>query len=158
MKQLPAYDELTMTPSQWNKRTMARFEVETELANNSDMILAREGITAPEKVRRCKLSGVVDSGAPELVLPETVAKKLGVRVKRKVKGRYADDRNAIREEVEDVQVTLQGRDGVYRAIVEPKRKTVLIGALVLEDLDFLIDPKNERLVPRDARYKISEIE
>ncbi len=158
MKTLPAYNELTMTPSQWNKQTMARFDVEIELANYSDMILAREGIITPEKVRRCKLSGVVDSGAAELVLPETVAKQLGVRVKKKVKVRYADDRNAMRDKVDLVHLKMQGRDGVYDAIVEPKRRTVLIGALVLEHLDFLIDPKNERLVPRDPRYKICEIE
>jgi predicted aspartyl protease len=158
VKALPAYDELKMTPSQWNKQTMARFEVEIELVNSRDEVLANEGIIAPEKVRRCKVKGVVDSGAAELVLPESVAKQLGVPVKRKVKVRYADHRNAVRDKVELVRLTLQGRDGVYDAIVEPKRKTVLIGAFVLEHLDFLIDPKYERLVPRDPRYKISEIE
>ena len=158
MKTLPAYDELSMTPSRWNRQTMARFETEIELANYDDVILARAGIITPDKIRRCKLSGVVDSGAAELVLPESVAKQLGVRVKRKVKVRYADDRNAMRDMVELVQVKLLGRDGVYDAIVEPKRKTVLIGAFVLENLDFLIDPKNEKLVPRDPRFIISEIE
>ena len=34
----------------------------------------------------------------------------------------------------------------------------LIGALVLEDLDFLVDSKNECLVPRDPKYIIAEEE
>src|SRR5437870_4809467 len=97
MKTLPSYDELAMTVSQWNKQTMARFEVDIELANYIDVELARRGTLAPAKVRRCTMRGVVDSGAAELVLPESVAKQLGVRVKRKVKVRYADDRNAMRD-------------------------------------------------------------
>jgi clan AA aspartic protease len=151
------YDD-TMTVSEWNRKTISRFHVEVELANYRDIVLARERAITPEKIRRCRLKGVVDSGAAELVLPESVAKQLGVPPKGQVTVRYADDRNATRQKVELVQVKLQGRDGVYDAIVEPKRKTVLIGAFVLENLDFLIDPKNERLVPRDPRYIISEIE
>lgn len=158
MKALPTYDALAMTVSQWNKQTMARFEVDIELANFIDVELARLGKLASAEVRRLTLRGVVDSGAAELVLPESVAKQLGVHVKGKVKMRHADDRNAMRDKVEAVQVKLQGRDGVYDAIVEPKRKTVLIGAFILENLDFLIDPKNEKLVPRDPKYIISEIE
>src|SRR5262245_12005515 len=147
-----------MPISAWNKNAMARFDVEVELANFDDIIMARHKIIAPAKVRRCKIKGVIDSGASELVLPEFVAKQLGVPVKGKVEVRYADNRNAMRDKVELVHVKLMGRDGVYRAIVEPKRRTVLIGALVLEGLDFLIDPKSERLVPRDPRFKICEIE
>ena len=34
----------------------------------------------------------------------------------------------------------------------------LIGAIVLEDLDLLVDCTNQRLVPRDPKYVVSEIE
>jgi hypothetical protein len=60
--------------------------------------------------------------------------------------------------VQEVYVKLQGRDGVFTAIVEPKRRTALIGAIILEDLDFLVDCTKRRLVPRDPRYVVSEIE
>lgn len=146
-----------LTFSEWRK-TVARFQIDIELTNYGDLVLARRGDLLPGKVRRCTLRGVVDSGAAELVLPEAVAKQLGAPLKGKVKVRYADQRHALRDKVEGIHVTLQGRDGVYDAIVEPKHRTVLIGAFVLENLDFLVDPKNERLVPRDPRYVISEIE
>src|SRR5438105_8818394 len=120
MKALPTYDELSMTVSEWNKKTMARFHVHIELANYGDVIKAREGTIASAQVRHCKVRGVIDSGAAELVLPESVAKQLGVPGKGKVKVRYADDRNAMRDRVELVQVKLHGRDGVYEATVEPK--------------------------------------
>jgi hypothetical protein len=53
---------------------------------------------------------------------------------------------------------LLGHDGVFTAVVEPKRKTALIGAIVLEDLVFLVDRTLQQLVPRDPRFIVSEIE
>ena len=43
---------------------------------------------------------------------------------------------------------MAGRESVFNAIVEPDRESVLIGAIVLEDLDFLVDCVGQRLVPR----------
>lgn len=37
------------------------------------------------------------------------------------------------------------------------RPTALIGALVLEDFDFLVDSAKENLVPRDPNGIVSEI-
>ena len=60
--------------------------------------------------------------------------------------------------VKGVFAQLLGRDGIFTAVVEPKRDTALIGAIVLEDLDFLVDCKNSRLVPRDPSGPLTEIE
>jgi hypothetical protein len=64
----------------------------------------------------------------------------------------------MRPVVQGVHVALQGRDSIFKAMVEPKRDTALIGAIVLEDLDFLIDCEQERLVPRDPKFILSEAE
>jgi hypothetical protein len=55
-------------------------------------------------------------------------------------------------------VELLGRNGVFNAIVEPKGDTALIGAMVLEGLDFLVDCQKQRLVPRDPSGPVYEIE
>jgi predicted aspartyl protease len=101
---------------------------------------------------------VVDTGATRLVLPKSVAQALGLKEAGKIGVRYADGRKAIRSTVEDVQVELLGRHGVFTAAVEPRRRTAWIGAIVLEDLDFLVDPSGQRLVPRDPKMIISEAE
>ncbi len=44
------------------------------------------------------------------------------------------------------------------AVVEPDRESALVGAIVLEALDLLVDCTHQRLVPRDPRYVVSEIE
>ena len=137
---------------------MGRFKVEVELANNDDIRDASRGHLDPAKIRSVKIQAVVDSGATRLVLPGAVAKQLGLTATDKVRVRYADGRSAKRDRVQGVYLKLLGRDSVFNAAVEPKRETVLLGAIVLEDLDFLIDCTNQQLVPRDPKYIVSEIE
>jgi predicted aspartyl protease len=138
--------------------TMGRFKVAVELANNDDILAAKLGHLDPGKIRRVTVEAVVDSGATRLVLPAAVARQLGLVATDKVGVRYADGRRARRDRVQGVYLKLLGRDSVFSAAVEPKRDTVLLGAIVLEELDFLIDCTQQRLVPRDPKYIISEIE
>jgi predicted aspartyl protease len=138
-------------------KKVGRFKVEIELANNDDLAAARRGDLAPEKVRRATILGVVDSGATRLVLPTAIARQLGIPVTGKVKVKYANGDVATRDRVEGVFLELLGRDGIFKAALEPKRDTALIGAIVLEDLDFLVDTTG-RLYPRDPKYIVSEAE
>ena len=134
------------------------FSTEFQVANNRDIIMAEEKLLAKYKVRRLTIRGLVDSGAARLVLPKSIVKQLGLPLAGKVKVRYADGRTRMRDTVQDVKVEIQGRQGTFTAIVEPSRDTALIGAIVLEDLDFLVDCLHRRLVPRDPHFIISPIE
>jgi predicted aspartyl protease len=137
---------------------VSRFLVEFEIANYRDVLMMEEGDLPAAKVRRMRPSGVVDSGATSLVLPQALAKKLGLKQVGKVRVRYADGRRAIRPKVGPVQVKILDREGIFEAVVEPKRKTALIGALVLESFDLIVDCTNERLFPRDPEMVFAEIE
>jgi predicted aspartyl protease len=137
---------------------VGRFSVEIEVANNDDLALVRRGLLRPDKVRRETILGVVDSGATKLVLPEAVVKRLDLPIGAQVKVRYADGRRVRRREATEVYLKLLGRDGRFTAISEPNRDTALIGAIVLEDLDLLVDCVAQRVVPRDPRGAIYEIE
>jgi clan AA aspartic protease len=137
---------------------MGRFSIQIDVANDQDVVMAKNGLLAPEKIRRMTISAVVDSGASRLVLPESVVKQLGLNSSGKVKVRYADGRTAKRNRVQHVYLETLGRNSVFSATVEPKRRSALLGAIVLEELDFLVDCTNQRLVPRDKRYIVSEIE
>lgn len=136
---------------------MGRFSVDFEVANHEDMVRARIGLIPDKQVRRVRLRGVVDPGATRLVLPKKVVDRLGLAGTEKVKVRYADRRVGKRDLVEGVYAEVQGRHGVFSAIVEPKRRSALIGAIVLEDFDFMVDCTSQRLVPRDPRFIVSEI-
>jgi predicted aspartyl protease len=137
---------------------VGRFSVELEVANYGDLSLMQRGVLPPDQVRRETIQGVVDSGATKLVLPQALVKRLGLPLGDKIQVRYADGRRVEREGAEGVYVQLLGRHGTFTAIVEPRRKDALIGAIVLEDLDLLVDCTAQRVVPRDPRGAIYEIE
>jgi predicted aspartyl protease len=137
---------------------VGRFNVEIEVANNDDLVLVRRSLLQPDQVRRQKVIGVVDSGAAQLVLPQALVKQLGLPPGDKIKVRYADGRRGQRAQAEGAYVELLGRHGTFTAVVEPKRENALIGAIVLEQLDLLVDCKHQRLVPRDPSGPVYEIE
>jgi predicted aspartyl protease len=137
---------------------VGRFSVDIELANNDDLALERRGLLQPDRVRRETIQGVVDSGAARLVLPEAVVKRLGLPLGDPIPVKYADGRRGRRRLVKGVFAQLLGRDGTFTAVVEPKRDTALIGAIVLEDLDLLVDCVEQKLVPRDPSGPLCEIE
>ncbi len=137
---------------------MGQVMTEITVANYEDVLRSKAGTLAPERVRQIKLEGLVDTGALRLVLPATVVKQLGLPTVDKVKVRYADQRTAVRLRVGNAWVKLQGRASDFTAIAEPKRTTALIGAIVLEELDFVVNCITEKLEPRDPKQIVTEIE
>jgi predicted aspartyl protease len=137
---------------------VGRFSVEFQVANYGDLTLVQRGLLMPDQVRRQTISGLVDSGAAKLVLPQAVVKQLGLTPGDPISVRYADGRQVQRHQAEGAYVELLGRHGTFTVIVEPRRKTALIGAIVLEDLDLLVDCPHQRLVPRDPSGPLYEIE
>lgn len=137
---------------------VGRFNVELEVVNGEDMIRAKDGRLPTDQIRRETIQALVDSGATKPVLPEAVVKRLGLPLGDPVNVRYADGRKARRKGVERVYVQLLGRHGTFSAISEPKRETALMGAIVLEDLDLLVDCAGQRVVPRDPSGATYEIE
>jgi predicted aspartyl protease len=137
---------------------VGRFSVELEIANNDELAAARLGLLPADQVRRERIQGVVDSGATKLVLPEDLVERLGLPPGDSVKVRYVDGRQTKRSGAQGVYLELLGRNGTFSAIVEPSGKTALVGAIVLEDLDLLVDCSAQRLIPRDPTGATFEIE
>ena len=137
---------------------MGRFAVDLKLANGVDATLVHRGLLTPDQIRQAEIRGVVDTEVLRLVIPEYVATELGVREVDEIQVRYADGRIATRKLVTDVLLELLGREATFRATVESNRDSALIGAIVLEELDLLVDCTTEKLRPRDPNHIISEIE
>ena len=137
---------------------MGRFAVDVELASNRDVVLAEAGRIRPDEVRRLTLRGVVDTGATRLVIPQTTAEQLGLPITGQASVRYADGRTAQRPMAGGISLTWGGRSSVFNAIVAPDRDSALLGAIVLEDLDLVVDCTRQTLAPRDPKQIISEVE
>ena len=137
---------------------MGHVTVEFEVSNYADVHQVEAGQLAPELVRKVRLEGIVDTGAVRLVLPESVGKQLGLPLSGQSTVRFADQRTAQRDVVHDAYVQLLGRSGVFHAILEPTRSDALLGAIVMEDLDLVVDCGAQKLHPRDPNPLITEIE
>jgi predicted aspartyl protease len=129
-----------------------------ELANYVDVIRAESGDIPAEMVRRFELQGVVDTGAAQLVLPARAAEALGLEEAWRAKVTYADGHTQKRPVVKNVWLRLCDRDSVFSAVVEPSRDTALIGAIVMEALDLVVDCITQQLHPRDPKMMLTEIE
>ncbi len=137
---------------------VGRFSVEVELANHEDVVQAKKGFLPAEDVRRGRISGVVDTGATRLVLPDSIVTTLGLPAAGHVTVKYADGRREPKAIVGDVELEIQGRSSVFTAVVEPGRSDALIGAIVLEELDLIPDCTRQVLIPRDPSGLFAEIE
>ncbi len=140
------------------KKKMGRTVVKIVVANNADVLEVDKGTLQANEVRRLELDGVVDTGATRLVLPKAVVDQLGLPASGKIGVRYADQRRSKRTLVQNVWLAMQGRHGIFSAIVEPQRKDALIGAIVMEELDFVVDCIGQKVVPRDPHGLFAEIE
>ncbi|MBM3237233.1 hypothetical protein FJZ31_13150 [Candidatus Poribacteria bacterium] len=111
----------------------------------------------------------VDNGATSVVFPKDVAERLNLAVARKTwvkyanqtfsfpkrkssiikkrRGIYSIEKREQKEVVRGLVIEILGRSTICEAIVEPERKTALVGQFVLEVLDLWIDSKNGKLIP-----------
>jgi predicted aspartyl protease len=137
---------------------MGRIAVDFVIANNRDMVAYGRTDRVPDSVKQVALSGVVDSGAARLVLPQRVVDELQLLDDGETTVRFADQRREKRRLVSNVWLQLLGRHGVFSAVVEPNRDDVLIGAIVLEELDLLVDCGTQSLYPREPDSILTEIE
>lgn len=137
---------------------VGRFSVEFEVANHEDVVQAKKGYLPPDQSRRARISGIVDTGAARLAVPASLVTALGFPEVGQVTAKFADGRREAKTVVGDVQLEIQGRSSVFTAVVEPGRSDALIGAIVLEELDFLPDCTRQALLPRDPLGLIAEID
>jgi hypothetical protein len=137
---------------------MGRFSVDVMLANNDDVTAVRNGTLGAAQIHKTTVAAVIDMGAARLVLPERIAAELGLRFKGMSRVRYADQHTAERQVVDGVWLEVNGRDGVFKAVLEPDRTDALLRAIVLEDLDYIVDCIGEQLLPRDPTTILTEVE
>lgn len=117
-----------------------------ELINSEDLMLKRRGLCADENIRRINTRALVDSGAYELVITEEVARQLDLPVVEQRIVTLADDRHCSVDIVGPIDVRFENRRTIVRAYVLPGATQVLLGAIPLEGLDVMIDPKRQRLI------------
>lgn len=96
---------------------------------------------------------LVDTYALHLCIPEALARQLNLAAERVRRVTFADGRSVEAPYVGPVRVEAAGRSCFVGAMVFGDE--VLLGAIPMEDLDLLVDPARQQLVPRDPRGPVS---
>ncbi|MDR3284693.1 MAG: retroviral-like aspartic protease family protein [Treponema sp.] len=125
---------------------MSCFREEITLENPRDAGNARHGIIKETEVRHLTVKALVDTGAWTLVISEDTRAKLGLDVLYTDTSEVADGVVVTGLVTEPVNVHWKDRQTGCNAFVLPNETEVLFGALPLEGMDLLVDPKRERVI------------
>jgi clan AA aspartic protease len=133
-----------------------------ELINGDDMVLARKHHIGEEDIKRMHVNMLVDSGAYNLCINESIQEQLQFQIVEKRKAETADGRVIEMDVVDNVQVRFKNRATTCRAMVLPGNAEPLLGAIPLEDMDVLIHPLRQELIvnpehPYFAQMKLKGI-
>jgi predicted aspartyl protease len=127
---------------------MGEVHVQVRLANAVDVILMEKGLLEPDKVRRCEVDAIVDTGATRSVLSLQIAATLGLGARRKAFATLADGKRVGVDVSGPVSFEIEGREVLEDAYI--LGDTVLVGQTVLELSDLLVDCTNRKVIPNPA--------
>ena len=134
---------------------MGEVYVRVRLSNGGDMALVQRGLASLEDVRYCDVDALVDTGATRSVIPTEIAERLGLAPIAQVIGKLANGENATAALCGPIDFQIMGRATFDDAYIMGDE--VLIGQVVLEKTDFLVDCTNRTLVPRHAEGQINRL-
>ena len=100
-----------------------------------------------EPATSIEVEAIIDTGATMLVLPEDIVEGLHLRRMRSVNVRYANNKTEMKSIYGVVTVEIQGRAGEFDVLAEDKGSQPLVGQIVLEQLDLIVDPGARKVTP-----------
>ncbi|MCY3018961.1 MAG: hypothetical protein NTW87_08035 [Planctomycetota bacterium] len=101
----------------------------------------------------------LDTEATLPVLPAELVKQYRFVLIRRQTVKYANEDTAERDVVGMVEVEICGRKGWFEAIVEPRKTYPLVGAVVMESLDLIVEPRGLGVYPNPRSVQpMAEVE
>ena len=119
---------------------------EIELTSFDDIALHRRGFLEEDKIKRVKVAALVDTGWYMLTINDPIRNQLDLPLIEKQFSVLADESEIEVEVVGPVEVRFENRRTSVDAIVIPNSNEVLLGAIPMEDMDVLVDPREQKLV------------
>lgn len=127
---------------------MGQVKVFVELTNTTDLDNFQSEIIAENQVRIHSTEGLIDTGAVLSMLPKEIIEQLGLRYRRKAIVTFADERRDEMEVYGPVSIKIKNREAIIEVLMGPPFSEPLVGQIVLESLDLLVDCTNQTLMVR----------
>jgi len=129
---------------------MGQVHVCVVLTNHREAVMARLGQLDASRVHRYETEALIDTGAVRSTIPAAVAERLGLVRLRKTEAKYANGRVEEVDMTEAVTVEILGRETEMTPIILGEQ--ILLGVIVLEGLDLMVDCNRNRLVPYQGTW------
>jgi clan AA aspartic protease len=129
---------------------MGLIYAEIELINSFDMLAHKKGLLPDNQIKKMKVKALVDTGAYMLSINEEIKIQLGLEVLDVQEAELADGSLRKVEIVGPVELRFENRRTTVDAAVLPNGAETLLGAIPMEDMDVLIDPKQQKLIVNPA--------
>jgi predicted aspartyl protease len=133
--------------------------VAAKIENLEDLFNAEKGLLKDDQVRSVEVSdALVDTGATALLLPKRYISALGLHPLRTRQARGLGGSVPL-PMYRAVRLTIQGRDCALDVREISDELPVLIGQVPLELLDWVVDPKGQRLIgnPEHGGQHVMEV-
>ena len=125
---------------------MGIVRAEITLKNVNDILRAKDGHIKKKNIRTITVSALVDSGAWTMVINDATREKLGLEIGRTAPGTLADGTKNRYKLTSPLEITWKDRSVICEALVVPTAKENLLGAIPMEAMDVMINPRGEELV------------
>lgn len=136
----------TLETVSYGEKKMGLVYADIELVSTDDLVLHRRGYLPEDEIKRMRVTALVDTGAYMLVINDRIKQQLDLPVIKDQTMRLADDSERRIEIVGPVDVRFENRSTTVRAAVFPGDSEPLLGAIPIEDMDVVIDLKQQRLI------------
>jgi len=117
-----------------------------DLINGADLVLFRRGYIKEKDIKKMKVKALVDSGAYMLAINENVKVQLDLTKVDEQMAELADGSKKKLDVVGPVEIRFENRRANVDAIVLPGDAEILLGAIPMEDMDVMIDPRHQQLI------------
>ena len=126
---------------------MGKVVTKALLSNNQDLTRLADGRIVVDQVRQQEQELIVDTGARAVGLPLSIIEQLGLPATRRVTVTLSDGSRQERQLYGELRVQVGDRDDVFSCVAKPEGAPLLLGQIVLEALDLVVDCGRQRLIP-----------
>ncbi len=127
---------------------MGEVRAQVRLENYNDSVLHRSGKLKKRSIRTKTIEAVVDTGAVVTLLPQDLVEALGLEVIDRRVVQLANDERIELDLAAATNLTVAGRTMLTDCLVGPPGCEPLLGQIVLEHLDLIVDPARRLLTVR----------
>lgn len=116
------------------------------LINGEDLLAWKRKKIDEQIVKKAKVTMLVDSGAAMLAINENICAQLGLEPLEQRPAQMADGSVVMLDVVGPIELRFANRRSNVDAIVLLGNAQPLLGVIPMEDMDVLIDPKEQKLI------------